>query len=628
MPNRDHEPIVYDEFYGLYSRGTGDAIPLGYLNSFDEFRFRNNWSIRGLGGGKISTRNPTSAVLAWPVAVPSQRFFFYPKSTGGRFIYLDAAGNFRDSVAGPGNIILTIAGATDFSAITVNDRFYFFPHDREIGMVAQFLYVYDPVLSATARKAAGRRPTNPPDGAFALAAGAAGNTEPGFHILGVAYETNTGFITRPALYQTITAAAVRTSISLTSIPIGPAGTIARHIVMSKVVKNYDGNPEGYNLFFAIKINDNVTVALVNAVNLYDTQLISSADYLKDNMEEIPAGLQLCTFDGRMIMCGENADSTLVRVSKSGEPEVFSSIDGFVKCYKGMSAGPVRSVKATHGVLYMFKRYSTFSTRDNGKTPSSWSVDQIDAGLGAEVFSVAEVWESVDNGYRGGVFVSNYTGFFYLSGGVYSDNLARNIDADWSSNVILSNLNNLATVFDSFNQCAYINVTELIYLCDLELGTQMPRYSRWFLGTGDVDCIHLIIGGSDGKPQLLFQKDTAANLQKVDLSTNAFSDLEAGAYAKLEFVLADPEYRNFHLGVMKLFGDANNVPAQEVNPAFNTMIPFTLSFQIGSSTGRVSRHEINAIGPVIKIKFEFLESCRLRLEKAIFYIQPSEEEYPY
>lgn len=630
MPNRDHEPVIFDQFLGLYSRGEGDALPPGYLNFCDEFRFRTNWSIRGAGGGKITTRNPTSSVLSWPGGIPVNRFFFYPKSTGGRFIYLDSGGNFRDSVAGPGNIILTIVGATDFSAITINDRFYFFPHDRDIGMVSQFLYVYDPALAATARKAAGRAPILA-DGAFTIAAGAAGNTEPGFHILGVSYETNTGFITEPALYQTITAAAARTSISLTSIPIGPAGTVARHIVMSKVVKNYDGNPEGYALFFAIKINDNVTTVLANAVNLYDTQLISSADYLKDNMPEIPAGLQLCTFDGRLVMCGENADSTLVRVSKQGEPEVFNAIEGFIKCYKGMSIGPVRSVKATHGVLYMFKRYGTYSTRDIGKAPSSWPVDQIDAGLGAEVFSVSEVWESVDSAYRGGFFVSNFNGFYYLNGGVYSDNLARNIDADWSSEVTSARLNNLATVFDSFNQCAYINVVGFVYLCDLELGIGQPRYSRWRIGKGaDIKCIHLIIGGSDGKPQLLYHPSLSGNLMKVDLSTNAFNNLESDANAKLEFVLADPEYRNIHLGVMKFMGDAAGVVTSmtQVAPAFGTAIAFTLNFGMGSSTGRVSRHEINAIGPMIRITFEFLIECRLRLEKVLFYLQAAEEEWPY
>jgi hypothetical protein len=628
MSNRDHDPVIFDEFLGLYARGEGDALPPGFLNKFDEFRFSTNFSVHGTGGGKIATRNPVGTVLSWTGAFTPSRFYWYPKSTGGRFIALNpATGAFRDQTAG--TTILTIAGVTDFSAMTINDRFYFMPHNREIGRAADFLYVYDPALSATARKAAAAKPA----GVFTIAAGAAGNTEPGLHILGVCYETNTGFVTKPALYQTITAASPRTSISLTAIPLGPAGTVARRIVMSKVIKNYDGNAEGYNIFFALKINDNTTTVLANAVNLYDTQLVESADYLKDNLEEISAGLQMCSFNGRLAICGENADSTLVRVSKPGEPETFSAIDGFIKCYKGMGYGPVRNIKSTHGVLYMFKRYSTYTCRDNGKAPSSWQVDQIDAGLGAEVFSVAEVWDSVDGSFRGGFFVANYNGFYFLNGSVYSNNLAYNIEAEWSDSVEIDYLNKLEAVFDSFNKCAYINassISQKLYLCDLQLGFDRPRFARWLNGSGldVINTIHLFIASADGKPVLLFQSNNRTDLNKVDLTTSAISILEADSGAQLEFVLADPEYQYMHLGVMKFMGEKSGTVAGEVSPAFATSIPFTLNFTLVSATSRLSRHQIDTAAPMIKVTFGDMSQTWLRLEKVIFYLSPEDAEAAY
>lgn len=624
MSNRNHEALIIDDFLGLYSRGEGDALPQGYLNDFNEFRFHPSFGIRGSGGGKISTRNPIASVLSWTGAFTPRRFFWYSKSSGGRFIYLNTAtGDIRDQTAG--TIILTVAGTQDFSGITVNDRFYFSLHNREIGTSGQNLYVYDPAISAVARPAAGRAPINPPDGAFTVAAGAAGNTEPGQHVLAVAYETNTGFVTKPGTFIGFVSGAPRASISITNLPIGPAGTVARHILMSKKILNYDGNPQGYELFQALKVNDNVTLAIANAINLYDTQLIDSKEYLKDQLESIPGGLQLCSFNGRLVTCGENADGTLVRVSKSGEPESFSALDGFIKCYKGMGLGPVRNVKSTHGVLYMWKRYSTFTARDNGNAPSSWQVDQIDAGLGAEVFSVAEVWDSVDGSFQGGFFVANYNGFYFLNGTIYSDSLAYNIQADWSDVVDLGTLNNLGSVFDSFNRCAYVNTTDFLYLFDLNRGIAQPRVSRWLTGVGGVYTIHLFIGSADLKPILLFQATSGSTLQKIDLSTSSASNLEANSGATLQIVLADPEYRNMHLGVLKFMG--NGIVSGEVT-GFSGSIPITLNYNMVFVASRLSRHEINIASPVIQISFVDFDGTSFNLEKVIAYLAPEAEEWPY
>src|SRR5687767_1541546 len=275
---RDQEEIVIEEFKGLWDRD--DNYPLGYGLNFRNVRFdnkavftresiSNSFSLTALGLGG------TDRLIAfWPYrpsAAPfTQRYIVLVQNTtntNGRF--------FDTGAAAPAVPILSIGTVTSASVIQLYDRIFISPR-----LAGQVVYVYDTALMTTARAIAGTAPTTVP----AAAIGAAGNCEPGLHLVSVAFETNTGFITKPArnagislATQITVASGTPSQINLTAIPTGPAGTSKRHILYTKVIPRYDGNPENYEFFFAGVINDNVTTLFT--INLFDSQLVSSSDYL-------------------------------------------------------------------------------------------------------------------------------------------------------------------------------------------------------------------------------------------------------------------------------------------------------------------------------------------------------------
>lgn len=454
MP-RTHEPVPIGPIRGWFARSEYIAPPLGYLETCTDCVFFDPGIPIGTsqsGRGTIFSRPPHEIDgAALPANVVADggpvRYHKYRKitDTQDHWLILTANGRFFDTgSATPNTPILTLTAATapDFSAITIGQRIIFSPHNREQGISGEFTYIYERGVTATARKLAGARPS----GTFTVAVSAtAGNTEPGLHMLAIAFEYDTGFITKPALYQQLQApAGARMAIDLPIIPTGPAGVTARRILMSRIIKNFDGNNEHPELFFALKIADNTTTTLTNAINLYDSQLIQPADYLKDNLEEVAAMLCFAYHDKCLVCSGEASSKSTVRVSKGGDYETFDATDGFVLCAP-LEGDGVRNLKSARGSLYMFKRARTFSTRNNGGSPSTWSVDIVDTGLGAEVFSVAEVGDSIIGSINNTFLIANQSGYWYFDNG-FIDLLSWAIQREWIRNVDLTAINALEALY--------------------------------------------------------------------------------------------------------------------------------------------------------------------------------------
>lgn len=484
---RDQQEIVIDDFKGFWTRD--DTPPLGYGSiTFLNIQFDNKaafsreqidrefaLSVIGMVAGDrvhgIWAFRPSSApstpryiVLLQNVALTSGRLF----DTGS---------------ATPTVAILTIASMTSASVVQLFDRVYISPTGSIAG---EFVYVYDPALMATARKIAALAPTTAP----AAAIGAAGNCEPGLHLISVAYETNTGFITKPArtagvsvATQVTVPAATPSIISLTAIPLGPTGTSKRHILMSKVVPQYNGDPEKYRFFIAATIADNTTTIL--SLSVFDSQLVSSSDYLYKLKEEVENCTSLGVHDGRLLTIGPRDDIYLMRVSNASAPETFQATDGFVIVGKG-DGGRLQNAKSFRGNIYAWKGRRTYGVQPNDQAPSSWPVVVIDVGKGTGPNGVASVADAPLGANQEGLIVTALDGMWFFDGAYGSLPLSWVIEDVWASQVNTAFGTHFATV-DPISYRIFVMLqpkfatgTGFFYVCDYSDGltADKVRWSQW------------------------------------------------------------------------------------------------------------------------------------------------------
>lgn len=440
MGKRGHEPLTIQDFGGLQSLPRlfhddeqSDSITLNGASLY-----KNGIVVNGQLMMRPSFLGKNEGV---PNAVRMHNFKNEPLDQ--RHLVLGPGGKLYDDKYSTTTPILTIAGMIDFSVLVVDNRAYITPHTRLKGMASQFVYVWDPQIMTVARKAAGLKPT----GTFTVAvSGTDGNTEPGVHVLAISWESNTGFITKPNLFVSVTApSGTKKKIDLSVIPTAPPSAgdttiyVARHILMSRVVRNPDGNLNWPHLYFAKKIEDNTTTALTgaNGLSLFDTELVASADYLKDVLEEIPAGVSISLYGSRMAVGGEpkvNDQTPQVRVSQVGNYETFLATEGFLLAPR--IGGGVKNLGEIRGFFYVFKSGMTFVTQDNGQSPNRWKVDKVDESLGCECFGLAQIPSSGSGLVKEGLLVNTYYGLFYFNGRYDDLPLTHQIGSEFAKLVLL------------------------------------------------------------------------------------------------------------------------------------------------------------------------------------------------
>lgn len=369
---RDHTPLPIASFRGTFDRGEDESCPIGY--------FRDSKNIRFLNRG-VATRSGSSSVLNLANVV---RIAVYKRiGEANRLLILDSSGRLYDSIdtAAP---ILTIATMTDFSMVPIFDRAYITPHNGITGLPGEKVYVY--AGSGLARAAAGVAPT----GFNLVAADSAlsGNVEAGTRVFGVAYETASGYVTAPGGFVAFTSVGAR-KLDLSLISVGPAGTIARVLVCTKIIANFDGNFDNETYYFIPNgvINDNATTTLT--VDFFDANLQADASYLLDQLSVIPAGVTIKLVAGRMVVAGEDANPEVVRVCNlAGEPESFAAADGFVTVNPGDSGAGVRNVCEYRGQLVMAKAQRFYATTITSDSPSVWKPIEISSNIGTECHGFA------------------------------------------------------------------------------------------------------------------------------------------------------------------------------------------------------------------------------------------------
>lgn len=434
---RGHQPVVIDDFNGLWDQNDDANVPLDHFQDCNNVRFV----------GKSFEVRPGINISQNVVAPLSniRRIYNYVTSTGNTIIVLtydytaDTGSIYHvvspTSVFGP---LLTKTGMKDFAFVAYNGRGYISPIgyftmtaldgttlNIEKGLQSEFLYVYAGDGTA-ARKAAGSALS----GTLTIAAGAAGHTDAGLHLFGFVAETSSGALTPPGALGTFHTLPGN-SVSFGNVPTSGSPTITkRHLVATKVITNYNGNTQGYQYFFVpnATINDNVTTFL-NNISFYDSDLIDDASHLFDNYSEIPAGAVLSLYHDRLILGATFDDPNLLLASAVGEPEAINQIDGIIGVVP--DGNPVTNAQELRDILYVFKRSKTTSYADNGDEPSTWLPVSIDDALGTSIHGIATV---LDQGSKNVDFliVCTYRGISLFVGKYIDPELTWKIYNFWAN----------------------------------------------------------------------------------------------------------------------------------------------------------------------------------------------------
>lgn len=478
MALRDHQPIALEQFNGLWRRGDAEQCPIDH--------FSDTENTQPIGSSAFSTRDGLG--IHQNVAVPLGRILriynFITQDANTLLVLRLNDSNqgeiyhvINDGLTSLGPI-LTISAMRDFAMVPYAGRAYItpfttyglIPNLQEKGLQNDFLYVYLGDGTA-ARKAAG----NPPTAGSLTIVNGTGNTDAGFHLFGVAYETNTGFITAPSRFTGFTTSAAN-GVSFSNIPVSPdAFVVARRLVATKVITNYNGDTTGYQYFFIPdgRIPNNVNTTLLN-ITFFDADLLEDATHLIDNFAEIPAGANINLYHGRLCLCTTFNDISIVLVSTAGEPEAINQIDGLL--IAPLDGNPLTNLQELRDVLYGFKRNRTMAWVDNDDVPSTWPLTIIDQGIGCPVHGIATV---VDSGGTNidYLITASYKGVMLFNGRYADPELSWKIFDYWSE-LDKNQFRKIQIVNDTVNERLFITLPNGLLLLGNYNNDLDPKKIRW------------------------------------------------------------------------------------------------------------------------------------------------------
>jgi hypothetical protein len=446
----------------------------------DHFTECNN--LKFIGDNSFGSRDGIG--LHQNVAVPLSnvlRIYNYPTTDENTLLVLISGGDIyhvvdSTTVHGP---ILSIAGMTDFGFVPYAGRAYITPFftelvgdlNRERGLQNNFLYVYKGDGTA-ARKAAGTAPTV----AATVANGAVGYTDAGIHIFGYVFETDTGYLSAPGGLVAFTTSALL-SLNFSTIAVSPSVSVTkRHLVASKVIQTYNGDVNGYQLYFIPNgtIAGNI-VTVLNGVSFYDQDLLLDASHLSDNFSEIPAGVGLCTYHNRLVTYCTYDNVSVGYVSATGEPEAINQINGVLLFPP--DGNPLTNATELRDVLYMFKRGRTGSFVDNGDEPATWPYSNVDNAMGTGVHGIATVLDSGSSNIDY-LVVATFKGVTMFNGRYILPELTWKIQTTWLTQDFKNKNRVIQIVNDSVNQLLYIVMTDRTVMFGNYSNGFDPKSIRW------------------------------------------------------------------------------------------------------------------------------------------------------
>jgi len=308
----------------------------------------------------------------------------------------------------------------------------------------------------------------------------------GFHLFGVVYETDTGYLTAPGPenFASLDIVNIKKAIRVWNIPVSPYPyVIKRHVVATRAINEYNGDQKGYQFYFVPEgtLENNTDTEI--EVSFYDLDLLDDASHLLDNYAEIPAGAVLTTYKSRMVLATTYDDISLIYLSAPGEPEAFDQVDGLVVIpLDGMA---ITNAQEYRDVLYVTKRTRTYGCIDNGNNPSEWPAPQpIDLGIGASIHGIAKVLDS-DGVNIDFILVTDYSGVMIFNGAYSRPELSWKIQDFWYA-LAKNHFSNMQIMNDSLSQILYVTLpSNKMLIGDYKRGLD-PKNIRWGIWSFDID----------------------------------------------------------------------------------------------------------------------------------------------
>ena len=442
---RDHLQVPIPAWRGLYTNGMDDAVPPGYFIDSLNTQFETI---------EVRTRDGSTKIFT---LANIRRFFVYKRlNETPRYLILDTDGSLWDSLYD--TPLVTNAIYLDFSAVNFLNRAYITFHNRVSGIPGTLVQVYEGEGPGTLRPAGG----SPPIG-FTLVPSIStetGNLGLGKYLIAICYETSTGFLTAPgpATFGDIDSPG-GFKLNLAGIGIGPSGTIARRVLITKSIPAglYTGNQLGYEFFFCPngRIPNNTATEL-NGINFFDEDLIDSADYLFDSRSTIDCGLGLTLYNNRMALWGVPGFEHYVFFSKALFVETFDQTGGILYLDPSDSISSITNVVDHETSLFIQSQDRTHITVDNGNDPDTWRCDPLDKAIGAEIFSVSKILDSRGTSIKR-FFQGDKSGIYTYEGGGFMDPpFTINISDLWDR-INKNQFNKVQLVDDPENKILYASV---------------------------------------------------------------------------------------------------------------------------------------------------------------------------
>jgi len=472
---RDHEPLTLEDFNGYFNRGDPETVPEDHFVEINNIQFtESGFETRD---GIDLYQSPVgialdNAVRIQPFTLQSQQSLLV-LTTGGNIHHIISSTVVHLN-------ILQKPLMTDFNAAAIAGRAYITPfftnaNNQEVGLQNEFLYVY---LGAgvTARKAAGPKPTGP---ALIATASGVGFSDVGFKLFAVVYETDTGYLTAlgPAIFASATSVSNTIGFDISNIPVSPdVFVLKKHIVATKTILNYNGDQDGYEFFF-VPGGDMLNAVTTKHIDFFDIDLLEEASRLIDNFSEIPAGVGLTTYHGRLVLTTTFTDISIAYVSHPGEPEAFDQIDGLL--IVPLDGNPLTNCQEYRDVLYLFKKTRTVGYSDNQDVPSTWQPFIVDEGVGAPVHGIATVLDS------GGVnvdflLIADFSGIMLFNGAYTRPELSWKIRNYWFG-LDRTQFRKIELINDSIGEklyCVLPTGTVLVGNYQNGMNPKTIRWSKW------------------------------------------------------------------------------------------------------------------------------------------------------
>jgi hypothetical protein len=441
---QDHTPIEVNNFGGLFGRDSfDDSVPADHLIDSQNLITE---------GFEMRTRDgfPYPSI----VIANLRRFHTYKREgEADRDIILDSGGNLYDLKISA-TPILTIAGMTDFSVCQFYNRLYISPHNGIKGLPGEGVYVYEGAGPGTVRLAGGLAPVG---SFYAANSTEVGNVEKGTHVVAFVYETSSGFVTAPGpeVFPTFDADG-KHKLHLTSIPIGPPGTSKRRLISTRAIETYNGDQEGHEYFFVPggTINDNTTTDLI--IDYFDAALEITADYTFDQLGKIPACLFMAPYRKRLAYGGEDANPSMVRFSKSDEPESVDALSGFTVCDPNETVGVKAGIEYRDN-FYIFKGPipgHTYTTKDNSYEPSTWPIITLDRGIGCSLNGTSQYLDA-KGANSDNFLVADAAGLYAYNGSFDTANPLTGKADNWWKRINKKQFHKLQLVIDPKKLLIYI-----------------------------------------------------------------------------------------------------------------------------------------------------------------------------